>query len=219
MFRLTRPRRLSRRSRAVSAVIGIAAVLWMVWMFVFQSNLPPREKVVAAQSTERLSFAKLAADEEIVLTVTAHRREPVELRFRNDGVQTTLILSSVVWSQVDRAWKMARVLEVRPLASLEAAGLDAVVAHLRASGPPTASHSATYEIDHRRAEMSVGREKLFASLLVLRRNESHFSPPESAEARRELEQEVARAGVTPDDFQKWVTFEMLTSPDDADDTR
>jgi hypothetical protein len=217
MFRLTRSRRLSRRSRAVSAVIGIAGVLWMVWIAFFESSLPPREKVIGALPAERLSFTHLEADEEIVVVATRYRREPVELRFRRDGTETKVIVSAVVWSETDRAWKMARVLTVRPLSANEATGLDAVVAHLRGSGVPLASHFTTYEIDYRRAESSVGREKLFGSGPVMRRNEAHFSPPEDPEEKRELEQEVVRAGVAPEDFRKWVTFEMLTPRDEADD--
>lgn len=218
MSRLTRSRRLSRRSRAVSAVIGIAAVLWMVWMYWFQVEIGPPPSPIVATPTERLSFARLSALEEIVVTLFAHDRTPLELRFRSDGEQTNVILSEVTWSETDRAWKMARVLGVRPLGESEAAGLDAVVAHLHTSGVPPTPHFATYEIDYRRAEMSIGRDKLFASLSVLRRNEAHFVPPESAEARRELAQEIARAGVTAEEFQKWVTFEMLAPRDDANDT-
>lgn len=187
----------------------------MVWTFVLQNQIGPPPAPEVAAPAERLSFAKLAADEEIVVMISAHRREPVELRFRHDGIQPKLILSSIAWSQVDRAWKMVRVLEVRPLAAREAAGLDAVVAHLRASGPPITSHLATYEIDYRRAEMSIGREKLFERLLVIRRNEFHRSPPESADGGSEIEREVAHAGIAPEEFQKWVTFEMLLPRDDA----
>ncbi len=219
MFRLTRSRRLSRRSRAVSAVIGIAAVLWMVWIAFFESSLPPREKVIAAQPAEHLSFTRLEADDEIVVVATHHRREPVELRFRRDGAETKVIVSALVWSETDRAWKMARVLTVRPLNASEAAGLDDVVAHLRTSGVPAAAHFATYEIDYRRAESSIGREKLFGSELVTRRNEVHFVPRDDPEARPEPEQEAARAGIAPEEFQEWVTFEMLTPRDDAEDAR
>jgi hypothetical protein len=217
MFRLTRSRRLSRRSRAVSAVIGIAAVLWMVWIAFFESSLPPREKVISALPAERLSFAQLAADEEIVVVTAPHRREPVELRFRRDGAETKVIVSALVWSETDRAWKMARVLTVRPLSESEAAGLDAVVAHLRTSGVPAASHFATYGIDYRRAESSIGREKLSASLLVMRRNEVHFFPHHEPDTRPEPEQEAGRAGVAPEEFRIWVTFEMLTPREDADE--
>lgn len=219
MFRLTRSRRLSRRSRAVSAVIGIAAVLWMVWIAFFESSLPPREKVISALPAERLLFAQLDTDEETVVILARHGREPVELRFRRDGAETKVIVSAVIWSETDRAWKMARVLTVRALSASEAAGLDAVVAHLRGSGVPLASHFTTYEIDYRRAESSIGREKLFGSELVMRRNTAHFFPREDPEAARELEQEATRAGVAPEDFKKWVTFEMLTPRDDAEEAR
>jgi hypothetical protein len=217
MFRLTRSRRLSRRSRAVSAVIGIAGVLWMVWIAFFESSLPPREKVIAALPAERLSFTHLEADEEIVVVATRYRREPIELRFRRDGAETKVIVSAVVWSETDHAWKMARVLTVRPLSASEAAGLDAVVAHLRGSGVPPASHFATYEIDYRRAEASIGREKLFGSELVMRRNTAHFFPSDDPETVRELEQEATRAGITPEDFRRWVTFEMLTPREESED--
>jgi hypothetical protein len=219
MFRLTRSRRLSRRSRAVSAVIGIAAVLWMVWMFWFQVEIGPPPSPVVAIPTERLSFAPLETDEEIVVVSTRYRLEPVELRFRRTGAETKVIASAVVWSETDRAWKMARVLTVRPLSDSEAAGLDAVVAHLRGSGVPLASHFTTYEIDYRRAESSIGREKLFGSELVMRRNEAHFFPREDPEAARELEQEATRAGVAPEDFKKWVMFEMLTPREAEDEAR
>lgn len=209
MLRLTHSRRLSRRSRAVSAVIGIAAVLWMVWMFVFQNEMGPPPSPVVALPAERLSFARLADDEEIVVTTFAYHRDPTELRFRRNSAETTLIVSAILWSEVDRSWKMARVLAVRPLTAREAAGLDTVVAHLRASGLPSASDVATYEIDYRRGETSIGREKLFESELVLRRNEVHFYPSDEPDARRELEQVVARAGVAPADFLQWWTFEML----------
>jgi len=209
MIRLTRPRGLSRRSRAVSAVIGIAAVLWMIWMFVLQNEIGPPPSPVVALPAERLSFAHLADDEEIVVTTFGYHRDPTELRFRRNGTETTLIVSAILWSEVDRSWKMARVLAVRPLTAREATGLDAVVAHLRVSGPPSATDVAAYEIDHRRGEISIGREKLFESALVLRRNEAHFFPSDEPEARRELDQVVARAGVAPADFLQWLTFEML----------
>lgn len=216
MFRRTRSHRLSRRSRAVSAVIGIAAVLWVVWMFVFQAEFGPPPSPVVAMPTERLSFARLTAHEEIVVTTFAYRRTPIELRFRSDGEQTNLIVTEVTWSASDRSWKMARVLTVRPLDQREAAGLDAVVAYLRGSGVPPASHFATYEIDYRRAESSVGREKLFESLPVMRRNEAHFFPRNGPEAERELDQDIARGGVVREYFAKWVTFEMLTPRDDTE---
>lgn len=217
MLRLTRSRRLSRRSRAVSAVIGIAGVLWMVWIFWFQVEIGPPPSPVVAIPTERLSFTHLEADEEIVVVATRYRFEPVELRFRRTGAEMKVIASAVVWSETDRAWKMARVLTVRPLSASEAAGLDAVVAHLRGSGVPLASHFTTYEIDYRRAEASIGREKLFGSELVMRRNEAHFFPSEDPETKRELDQEIARAGIASEDFRKWVTFEMLTPREDAAD--
>lgn len=219
MFRLTRSRRLSRRSRAVSAVIGIAAVLWMVWMFVFQVEIGPPPTPVVAIPTERLSFATLAQEEEIVVVTFGYRREPVELRFRRDGTETKLIVSAVVWSETDRAWKMARVLTVRPLTVPEATGLDAVVAQLRRSGGPPELHAAVYEVDYRRAESSIGREKFFANRFVALRNEVHFFPREDPETKRELDEEIARTGVTPEAFAKWVTFEMLTPRDDAEEAR
>lgn len=189
----------------------------MVWIAFFESSLPPREKVIAALPAERLSFTHLEADEEIVVVATRYQREPVELRFRRDGAETKMIASAMVWSETDRTWKMARVLAVRPLSASEVAGLDAVVAHLRGSGVPLISHFTTYEIDYRRAESSIGREKLFGSDLVMRRSEAHFFPSEDPEVVREREQEIVRAGVASEDFQKWVTFEMLTPRDEPED--
>lgn len=216
MFRLTRPRRLSRRSRSVSAVIAIAAVFWMVWEFTLRSTLGPPEPVVALP-TERLSFAKLAADEEIVVTRTNYRQTPVELRFRRDGDATKVIVSDVTWSTTDRAWKMVRVRDVRPLTSREAAGLDAVLAHLRGRGLPPMSHYATDALEYRRAEIEVGREQLFESLLVSEWSAAQLFPASDPDARRELLKQAAREGVSQAELEQWVTFELLVPREDSPD--
>lgn len=218
MFRLTRSTRLSRRSRSVSAVIGIAAVLWMVWIFVFQNQIGPPPAPDVASPTERLSFAKLAADEEIVVTMTRDRRTPTELRFRREGAETNAIVSEVRWSESDRAWKMTRVLQVRPLLASEAAGLDAVVAEMRQRrSPTTTDHFATYSLEHRRAEVEIGREKLFETLLVDERNQAERFGPGATERREASEKNVRFHGVAPEAFWKWVTFEMLLPHGDEEE--
>ncbi|MBI2512918.1 MAG: hypothetical protein HYV96_13140 [Opitutae bacterium] len=213
MFRLTRSRRLSRRSRAVSAVIGIAAVLWMVWSFAFRSAVAPPEVLIALPA-ERLSFAKLAADEDIVVTRTSFRRTPVELRFRRDGAETKLIVSEVIWSESDRAWKMLRVLKVRPLTAAEAAGLDAVVADMRRRREPATGHFATYSLAFRRADIEIGREKLFENFLLDRRTAARLPAGDAAEGEEAAEATASAHGVAPEEFRKWVTFEMLLPSDD-----
>jgi hypothetical protein len=216
MFRLTRSRRLSRRSRAVSAVIGIAAVFWMIWEFAFRSVVAPPQVQIAGPQEETLSFAKLAPDEEIVVTASAHQRPPMEWRFRGQAEGTRLAVSEVVWSETDRAWKMSRVLLVRPLTPAEAAGIDAVVAELRRHRTPEHSHLATYTIDYRRNESAIGREKLFESLLVSERNRAdQFAATAAPDAKIAAEETAAAQGVAPEVFWKWVTFEMLAPREDA----
>ncbi|WP_415907846.1 hypothetical protein [Oleiharenicola sp. Vm1] len=197
-------------------MIGIAAVLWMVWQFAFQTAVGPPPSPVVALPAERLAFASLAPDEEIVVILISHRRQPVELRFRGQAGGPQLIVSDVVWTESDRAWKMARVRAVRPLAAAEATGLDAVVAHLRAAKGPDRMHAATYEIEHRRNESTVGQETLFQTALVSDWTAEKRFPREAPDARRDLEAAAARAGVSREELERWVTFESLVPPDDPE---
>lgn len=211
MFRLTRSTRLSRRSRSVSAVIGIAAVFLLVWMYGFKASLP--EPAPVKRASERLSFAKLAANEEIVVTMTRTGGPATELRFRGQADGTRLVISELVWSEIDRGWKMSRVVEVRPLAAAEAAGLDAVMAELRQRKTAELPHAAAYDIDYRRGEIPIGREKLLETLLA---NERTYAERLSAEERNGAEKTAGARGVAPEAFRQWVTFEMLLPRDDAE---
>jgi hypothetical protein len=211
MFRLTRSSRLSRRSRSVSAAIGIAAVFLLMWMYGFKASLPEPSPVKSA--TERLSFAKLAADEEVVVIARRTGGPATELRFRGQIDGTRLVISEVVWSETDRAWKMSRVVEVRPLAASEATGLDAVMVELRQRKAPEQIHATSYAIDYRRGEILIGSEKLLETSLANERTYAEQFPPAD---RTGAEETASARGVAPEAFWKWVTFEMLLPRNEAE---
>lgn len=167
-----------------------------------------------ALPAERLSFAKLANNEEIVVVTTAYQRQPVEFRFRGAAEATRLIVSEVIWSETDRAWKMTRVLGVRPLTRSEAEGLDSVVADLRSRRTPDTIHFATDAIEYRRNDVEIGRETLLEHWLARERTDAARFPIDDSERQEAIAKNASAQGVAPEVFWKWVTFEMLLPRED-----
>lgn len=202
--------RLSRRSRTVVAVVGIAAAFWMIW--VFGINAPHFEEPKPALKTDRgvgLQLSELKAGEEIVVVRVTPRGPPMEFRFRPTPAGVTLIVSELDWE--NRApTKLVRVLHARDLTPHEAAGVDAVLAFLRRQRRvPHRMHTTELRIEHVRHDAVIGRETLEEVTLLNEWDAAQRHHLDDPEFMRSLEDAARDAGLTLEDLKRWVTFEML----------
>lgn len=201
---------LSRRSRTAAAIVAIAAALWMIWIFGINApHFDAPRPVAKAERGVGLRLAELKADEEIVVVRVPESGSPLELRFRPAASGATLILSQLAWEN-RAATRLVRVLEARDLSPDAALGVDAVLAFLRRQPRvPSRVQRVSLRIEHLRNGNVVGRETLEESPLLHEVTAVQRVPVPDAEMLRRLEDAARDAGLTLDEVQRWVTFELL----------
>lgn len=202
--------RLSRRSRTVVAVVGIAAAFWMIW--IFGINAPHFEEPKPALKAERgagLQLGELKTGEEIVAVRVVPSGPPIEFRFRPTPGGVTLILSELAWEGRAPA-KLVRVLHARELAAREVTGVDAVLAFLRRQPRmPHRMHIPELHVEYARDGAVLGRETLEEVTLLNEWTAAHRHHRDDPEFMRRLEDAARDAGLTLEDVKRWVTFAML----------
>lgn len=213
MFRFSRPRRLSLRSRSALGVLAIVAVFCAIWWGVYRTVVPPTPLIEVPRET--VTFETLRPEDEIVVILARASQSPLELRFRATGEERRVFVSELRWSEGDRSWKMQRELTRLTLASGQMRALDRLLLHLRSARVADHSGRADYTLILRRGEVSVGRETFGITPLLRALDHLRTADPSDAvasESRREdLAREARLAGFPPAEVAAWTTFEQLAA--------